>query len=851
MLPYIEVDTLVVIYPNYEMDETVQMHLTPEEIETEKGYVEASQRFIWRSSNLRCLMKVDYLIVERTLTLDMIRFWDPSYGLHYDSWDGETSVEQDLYDAGIVDDQYSVIIAMYAFKNTEGVTARGGATAVNCGCMGKAGYISIPLSRDPSSREFVVYHEYLHILDGLYAVSGNPGGVDPHHADQPSSFPYPKDGWKHFSFLINSTLDTESWLHLDQRWIRVVMLVDTDEDGVPDAGNVPITEETLGTDPEDPDTDDDGLTDLEELMACYYVETDPTDPDTDDDGLDDSEDAYPHIVFNDQIAPGEPVLDGVIGEDEYSLIETYNGGTADLDAVTYARWTDGVLYIAADVTDDAVQVPLEPRWHDGFQVRIDAQKDGWSYCGDKNYIIMITPSGEDGVAQVHGRNHLNEDDNYMVAHDVSAVAARYALREGGYVVEAAIPEAAMPGVTIEQGASVRLTFAIQDIDVWEWPEFNVFTGQDADIAEFVKLHCAEKTVLHVNAQTGNDTWDGQAAVPTGIHGPKKTIQAAINAADGPTEVRIASGTYAEVLELAGGLSLVGAGVGHTVLRPPSDGTGPAVYCHDDHAAVISNLSITTLPEAGSVCIRSHDSSVTLRNCTLTGSWNGIGINYTGLARLDNCLIAGNASHGIWASGTARIELINCTVADNAVQGAAFLYRNEVALENTIFWGNGDDLDIAGQAQVAASHCDIEDGDFAGSSGVFSTDPLFTPGRLHTYYLSRTAAGQAAESPCADTGSGLAVELGLDRLTTRTDEVRDTGIVDLGYHASYALSITSFVRSGSNIALDWTAQPGLSYVAEWSDDKVTWHEIPVGQTGTWTDLDAVALNSRRYYRVREQ
>lgn len=488
--PYVEIATLVVIYPNYEMNETVRVRLTREQIAAEQGCVEAARRFIWRSSNLRCLMKVDYLILERTLTLDMVRFWDPGYGLHYDSWDGKTSVEQDLHDAGIADDQYSVIIAMYAFKHTEGVTAGAGTTAVNGGCMGDAAYVSIPLSWERATRESVIEHEFLHVLDGLYEASGNPGGADPHHADQPASFSYAKDGWKHFSFLINSTLDPESWLHLDARWAQVASATDTDHDGVPDAGELPITEETLGTDPSEADSDHDGLTDLAELLAWYYAESDPTNPDTDDDGLDDSIDPHPLLAFSDQIAHGAPHLDGTIGADEYPRIAAYNGGTPDLDAAVYARWSDGVLYVAADVTDDAVRTPLEPRWHDAFEVRLDAQKDGWSYCGDRNYIIAITPSGDDGVAETWGYNHLDDEADSLVEHDVSAVTARYSLREGGYVIEAAIPERAMPGVTIEQGASVRLTFAIQDIDVWEWPEFNVFTGREADVAEFVELHCA-------------------------------------------------------------------------------------------------------------------------------------------------------------------------------------------------------------------------------------------------------------------------------------------------------------------------------------------------------------------------
>ncbi|MEZ4319854.1 MAG: hypothetical protein R3F61_20255 [Myxococcota bacterium] len=63
--------------------------------------------------------------------------------------------------------------------------------------------------------------------------------------------------------------------------------MDTDGDGVPDA-----VEDLLGTDPTDADTDDDGLTDLEEITGADGIpgtgdETSGIDADTDDDGLSD------------------------------------------------------------------------------------------------------------------------------------------------------------------------------------------------------------------------------------------------------------------------------------------------------------------------------------------------------------------------------------------------------------------------------------------------------------------------------------------------------------------------------------------------------------------------------------
>jgi hypothetical protein len=74
----------------------------------------------------------------------------------------------------------------------------------------------------------------------------------------------------------------------------------------------------------------------------------------------------------------------------------------------------------------------------------------------------------------------------------------------------------------------------------------------------------------------------------------------------------------------------------------------------------------------------------------------------------------------------------------------------------------------------------------GGEGNISDDPLFVKGPLGDYYLSCRAAGQAADSPCIDAGSGTAESLGLDQLTTRTDGVLDAGIVDMGYHYPLAL-----------------------------------------------------------------
>ena len=65
----------------------------------------------------------------------------------------------------------------------------------------------------------------------------------------------------------------------------------------------------------------------------------------------------------------------------------------------------------------------------------------------------------------------------------------------------------------------------------------------------------------------------------------------------------------------------------------------------------------------------------------------------------------------------------------------------------------------------------------------SENPLFVDG----YLLSQTEAGQEEDSNCVDAGSDLAINLGLNTYTTRTDRIFDKGFVDMGYHYPLALA----------------------------------------------------------------
>jgi len=83
---------------------------------------------------------------------------------------------------------------------------------------------------------------------------------------------------------------------------------------------------------------------------------------------------------------------------------------------------------------------------------------------------------------------------------------------------------------------------------------------------------------------------------------------------------------------------------------------------------------------------------------------------------------------------------------------------------------------------------FEINNLANANNNIDQNPLFVAGDLGSYYLSQIAAGQMQNSPAIDAGSDLAVNVGLDEYTTRTDSLtapdggEDVNEVDLGYHS---------------------------------------------------------------------
>jgi len=152
------------------------------------------------------------------------------------------------------------------------------------------------------------------------------------------------------------------------------------------------------------------------------------------------------------------------------------------------------------------------------------------------------------------------------------------------------------------------------------------------------------------------------------------------------------------------------------------------------------------------------------------------------------LISGNSSQYGGGLYSCSKTIGNCTISGNSANRGGGLAYYDGRIFNCVIWGNDAPVD------PELSDCDTVVVNYScvrgwTGSGIGNTldDPLFVMGPLGDYYLSCIGAGQNADSPCIDAGIGASANQGLDELTTRTDGITDTGVVDMGYHYPTSLN----------------------------------------------------------------
>jgi subtilisin family serine protease len=220
--------------------------------------------------------------------------------------------------------------------------------------------------------------------------------------------------------------------------------------------------------------------------------------------------------------------------------------------------------------------------------------------------------------------------------------------------------------------------------------------------------------------------------------------------------------------LLGGLNVRDCNVAGNI----ADFSGGGAYLRDvDTASFINNL---------------------INNNTAGRDGGGLSLNWFADAVIANCTFVNNATPGTLGQ------------ANNTGFGGGLFtsHGNNALVTDSIFWNNfalrGNAIAVGGNfgsdkrpSTLTVTHSLVKDATGGvwvepGSTlnwavGNISGDPLFATGRLDDYYLSQIASGQGRNSPAIDAGSNYASRVSLTGYTTRTDELRDTGLVDIGYH----------------------------------------------------------------------
>ncbi len=162
---------------------------------------------------------------------------------------------------------------------------------------------------------------------------------------------------------------------------------------------------------------------------------------------------------------------------------------------------------------------------------------------------------------------------------------------------------------------------------------------------------------------------------------------------------------------------------------------------------------------------------------------------SGISLSDNCIdniishntCFQNQENGVLIEADSNNnELKDNIIVNNGLAGISVINSTNTANSYNDVWNNNPNYQgvSAGEGEISDNPLfvdpDGEDDILGGNNG---EDDCFC--------LSQVSAGQSQDSSCVDSGSGNSSDLGMEDKTTRSDNIGDSGIVDMGYHYNLA------------------------------------------------------------------
>jgi len=195
----------------------------------------------------------------------------------------------------------------------------------------------------------------------------------------------------------------------------------------------------------------------------------------------------------------------------------------------------------------------------------------------------------------------------------------------------------------------------------------------------------------VDGVNGNDLWDGSSPVwVSGLVGPMKTIQTAVNVVEASGVVSVASGTYNENIVVEKLVQIINDGSGIVTVRASNALLSVFLINPAGSGTIIQALNIT----GGSTGIYINGAG----NCNLTGnnltgnSWSGIGISGAQATVVENNNVSGNQEGIYILNGATNNRITGNTISGNQFSGVCVdtSYNTNIS-NNGLISGNSNGI----------------------------------------------------------------------------------------------------------------------------------------------------------------
>lgn len=440
--------------------------MTEEEIAGVKERMEWARRFYWVNSRGKFNVRFTYVIDDERYNPAPVHNW--GYWPH----DDHRRIDEILARHGTEHADVAGLCVIYGYRHWDDTQERwvlSGSGGNTWGSVHDGSAINAINAGGDTCWLFV--HEYGHSMGINYEYSGQIYHFNHFHWNF-----LPTDYGAHYDGMAAMCREFKDIAYWANKYGRVVVVDDRDSDGLPDRDpNCAIDERGFGSDPQQADTDGDGLTDLEELMVTQGLqgydrafemrqvepvfEPDPTDDDADQDGVRDREDPYPAYPVEPEVHFANVTVDGVFENAEWP----WRG----FQRVMEDRELRGDVRLAWDWEHLYIGLRQEMQLDDTRPAKIymelDANNDGMTVGAD-NIEMWLEPQA-DGSVQVRTKHNDTvfrmkprwRDNILPSPQDIQAQWSRVA---NEFHLEIAIPQTKDAGLDLKRWEELGVLFQL-------------------------------------------------------------------------------------------------------------------------------------------------------------------------------------------------------------------------------------------------------------------------------------------------------------------------------------------------------------------------------------------------------